>query len=150
MHLYRKKLPSIIFLISLIFLWNTAADIAFIEKILFAKFSPLDNLSDAIRSIKPNQYIFGDDSVVPLLALINNKPIALNYFDSNEMRFTSGLTNFYLFKEQLDSVNLSYIIFRMNRGLHQISNFRDYAAARCKLKNEYYDLTQGNFLVYGC
>ena len=141
---------SIVLLLSLIFLWNTTADVMFLEKIGFLGFSPLNQLASAVSPTKSNQKLFGDDSIVPLLALIANKSIALNYIDSNEMRFTSGMTNFYLFKEELDSVNLSYIIFRRNKGLHQISQFRQYAAARCSLENVYSDIAEGDFLVYQC
>lgn len=137
-------------LVASVFLWSTTADVLFMEKIIFSEFSVLEPMAAKISSTSPRLKIFGDDSTVSLLGLVTNRSIALDYIDANEMRFTSGLTNFYLFREQLDDVNLSYIIFRKNTGLHQISNFRSYAESRCSLEDKYQDAVQGTFLLYNC
>ena len=149
------KLPksiryAVVFLIAAVFLWNTTADIMFMEKIGFLEFSPLKQLADKISSTNPSQKIFGDDAIIPLFALMSNRSIALNYIDSNEKRFTSGLSNFYIFQNQLDDVNLSYIIFLKDKGLHQIEQFRQYAQARCSLEKDYYDYVFGDILMYKC
>lgn len=141
---------ALIFLISLAYLWNTAADAAFLEKIGFLEFSQLNNLADKISSTDQNQKIFGDDSIVTLLALMSNRSIALNYIDANEKRLTSGLTNFYLLANKLDDANLSYIILRENMGMHQILEFRQYVEDRCLLEKKYFDIAEGSFLVYRC
>ena len=141
---------GLLILMSAIFLWSAIADVLFIEKIVFSEFTLLNPLTAKLSSTNPQLKIFGDDSIVPLIGLMTNRSIALNYIDANEMRFTSGLSNFYLFKDELDGVNLSYIIFRKNRGLHQISNFRDYTETRCSFENEYQDIVQGTFLLYKC
>ncbi len=140
---------AIIF-ICLIFLWNTTADVMFLEKIGFLEFSQLNQLVDIVSKSNPKLKLFGDDSIVPLLALITNRSIALNFIDSNEMRFTSGLTHFYLFTNKLDDVNLSYIILRKNKGLNQIIEFNEYISQRCKLEKEYFDVAEGSFLMYKC
>lgn len=141
---------SFVAIISLIFLWNTIPDVVFLEKFGFLEFAPLKQMAAKVSGTNPNQKLFGDDSSIPMLGLIENRSIALNYIDSNEMRFTSGLTNFYIFKNQLDSVNLSYIIFRKNHGLHQILEFRQYADDRCTPDSSYSDIAEGIFLVYRC
>ncbi len=141
---------SLAVLLFALFLWNTVADVMFLERFGFLKFSPISQMVDKIYSTDTNQILFGDDGIVSLLAFITNRKIALNYIDSNEMRFTSGLSNYYIFRDDLDKVNLSYIIYRENRGLHQIKQFREYADGRCKLDSEYTDLVEGIFLFYKC
>lgn len=133
-----------------VFLWNSISDVMFLEKYGFLEFSPLSKLVNKVSSADSDKKLFGDDSTVPLVALLANRGIALNYIDSNEMRFTSGLTNFYIFKYQLDDANLSYIILRENKGLHQILQFRQYAESRCRLDEKYSDIAEGIFLVYKC
>lgn len=134
----------------LIFLWNTAADAMFLENVGFLNFRPLPQLAAKISSANSEQQLFGDDSIIPLLALIANRSIAFNYIDSNEMRLTSGLMNFYLLTNKLDDANLSYIILREKRGMHQILEMREYAALRCKLDSKYSDPAEGVFIVYKC
>ena len=60
------------------------------------------------------------------------------------------LTNFYIFSNKLNSVNLSYIILRKNYGLYEIEQFRQYAQTRCKLTESYGDLVEGELLMYKC
>lgn len=136
--------------LALMFLWNTTADIMFLEKFGFLPMAQLPELIQKVSQTSQNKEIFGDDATVSLLALQTDRSIALDYIDANEMRFTSGLTNFYLFANQLDDINLSYIIYRKNKGLHQIKELRDYAEKRCKLENEYSDIAEGVFLLYRC
>ncbi len=140
----------LITLIMLIFLWNTAADVMFLEKIGFLPFSSLIPMISKVSATSPNSKIFGDASIAPLLALKSNRSMALNYIDTNEMTFTSGLANFYIFADNLDKANISYIIFRKNYGLHQIGQFRQYAQSRCKLEETYSDTLEGEFLMYRC
>ncbi|MEK6946261.1 MAG: hypothetical protein AABX32_01530 [Nanoarchaeota archaeon] len=134
----------------LVFLWNTTADIMFLEKIGFLPFSSLNPMISKVSATSPDSKIFGDASIVPLLAIMSNRSLALNYIDTNEMTFTSGLTNFYFFADKLDETNLSYIIFRKNSGLHQITQFKQYAQSRCKLEETYTDRLEGEFLMYRC
>ncbi len=140
----------VVAVISLIFLWNLIPDIVFLEKYGLMQFQPLSQMTGTALATKQNQYLFGDDGTVSLLALLSNKSIALNYIDSNEMRFTSGLSNFYLFEDELNKANLSYIIYRKDKGLHQILQFRQYAESRCRPYKEFFDTTTGYFLVYKC
>ena len=141
---------GIVSLIIVIFLWSTAADAVFLEKIGFSELKPLSQMTEKISETAQNEHLFGDDSIVPLLALLADRKIALNFIDANEKRFTSGLTNFYIFTNQLDDVDISYIIFRKNKGLHQIIEFRQYAEQRCKLEEQYSDAAEGVFLFYKC
>lgn len=140
----------IILFIAAIFLWSTAADAIFLEKIGFLGLKPLSEMKGKISKTGQNEHLFGDDSIVPLLALLADRKIALNFIDANEKRFTSGMANFYLFTNQLDDVDLSYIIFRKNKGLHQIVEFRQYADQRCRLEEQYSDAAEGVFLFYKC
>lgn len=133
-----------------VFFWNTAADVMFLEQYGFLKFEPLNQIASKISATNPNEELFGDDATVSLAALLANRKIALNYIDANEMRFTSGLTNFFLFKSELDSQKISYMIFRKSKGLYIISQFREYANARCSLENQYSDLIEGDILMYKC
>ena len=140
----------IIILIASAFLWNTAADTAVLEKYGFMEFAPLNEMAAKVSAASPDSQIFGDASIAPLVALKSGRKIALNYIDSNEMTFTSGVTNFYIFAKKLDDARLSYIIFRKDYGLYQIEQFRQYAQSRCKLDGTYSDLLEGEFLMYKC
>lgn len=140
----------LIFLIAAIFIWSTVADVSFIEKIVFSEFEALKPLVSTISSSNPELKLFGDDSIISLLALMTNRSIALNYIDSNEMRFTSGLSNFYLFENQLNDVKLSYIILVKDQGLYQIEQFRRYIQSKCILEKNYHNFIFGYYLVYKC
>lgn len=141
---------ALVTMLILVFLWNTAADVTFLEKIGFLPFSSLNPMILKVSATGPDSKIFGDASITPLIALKTNRSLALNYIDTNEMTFTSGLTNFYFFADKLDEINLSYIIFRKSSGLHQITQFRQYAQSRCKLEETYTDRLEGEFLMYRC
>lgn len=140
----------LIFSICVIFFLNTFADVMFLEQYGFLKFEPLSQIVSKISTTNPNEELFGDDATVSLAALLANRKIALNYIDSNEMRFTTELTNFFSFKNQLDKENVSYMIFRKSKGLYMIQQFREYANARCSLENQYSDLIEGDILMYRC
>lgn len=143
------KYPIMI-IISLAFLWNITADILFLEKVGFLGFSSLNPMVSKVSATSPSQQIFGDASIAPLVALKSGRNLALNYIDTNEMTFTSGLKNFYVFADNLDNVNLSYIILRKDYGLHQIEQFRQYTEFRCELDEVYSEPVEGQFLMYKC
>jgi len=133
-----------------IFAWNYSADAMFLEKTEFSKFTHFENMLEKVSSTPMEQTIFGDSSVVPLLALKSGRKISLNFIDSNEMRFTSGLENFFLFEKELDKENVSYIILKEGWGLNIIREFNQYAVSRCSLEEEYPSVIEGNFLMYKC
>ncbi len=137
-------------LICAVFLWNFAADIIFLEKAGFQELAPLPEMTNVLLKSEPNKLIFGDDSIVPLLALKSNRKIAMNFIDSNGMRFTTGLVFFDFFSDQLNNEDLSYIVLRKGKGIYQIEQFRQYAEKRCKLENQYFDRLEGSFLMYKC
>jgi len=145
---YAKVIVTV--LLASLFIWNTAADLVFLKKLGFLEFQPLQQLVDKVKTADSNKRLFGDDSIVPLLALMADRHIALNYIDSNEKRLTSGVVNFYLLTNNLDDANLSYIILRKNRGMSQIMEMREYVDTRCSFDEEYFDLVDGYFLVYKC
>ncbi len=140
----------IVAMLSFFFLWNTTADAVFLNKVGFRSFEHLDDIVHIASTTSPESKIFGDDSIITLVGLMANKDIALNFVDSNEKRFTSGLTNFYEFTNHLDDEDISLIILRKDRGLYQILEFRDYVMQRCMLIKEYHDIAEGSFLIYHC
>ena len=75
---------GIVSLIIIIFLWSAAADAVFLEKIGFSDLKPLSQMTEKISKTGQNEHLFGDDSIVPLLALLTNRKIALDFIDANE------------------------------------------------------------------
>ena len=140
---------GILAILILIFLWNIASDAAFLHKVGYAGFERGRDLAGFINlNSNPNTFIFGDASVAPLLALMTNKKIALDFADTNDQVFSSGIVGI---SQVLNSLKGKDILFiARDKGLSSLIEVRDFLNKNCNFLGNFYDKLEGNYLVYRC
>ena len=128
----------------------------------FQDFKSAKEISDFIStSSKEDEAIFGDDSAVPLIALLSNRRIALNYSDLNNLRFRSGIDDINkLIADLRNSNNRFIIIYQLKSGkltgtygLGYIDEFSNYVERECALSEtfkERWNNYEKVFSVYDC
>ncbi len=93
----------------------------------------------------PNDTIFGDDATTPLLALLSDRGIALNFADSNNQRFRSGVTDINYTIGRLKAEGVKFIIVqRLDIGIGNLTygpafmeEFEDYIENDCRPATEF-------------
>ncbi len=146
-----KKIRTFI-LIALfsIFAWNLASDEMFLEKIGFTGFGRGKDLAGFVNSVSDKDtMLFGDDSVVPLLALLINKNIAFDLVDTNNEVFLSGLVDLNSILVKLKGNNILFII-RDKQGISYFSEVKEFLNENCELLSSFHDRIEGSYLVYRC
>ncbi len=147
----KKRLAAAISaLLALAFSWNLASDVLFIEKIGFSGFERGKDLSDYI-SLKYSKgtMLFGDESVVPLLALMTGRKVALDSVDTNNQIFISGIKNLRETFNLLKGKGVLFII-RSRQGISYFAETREFLNTNCELLSSFHDKAEGDYLVYGC
>ncbi len=94
---------------------------------------------------KPDEAIFGDDSIVPLIAMLSNRKIAFNDIDSNSLRWRSGLLDINKTMQGLRNGDARFVIERrLNEGkgsylygLAYIDTFKAFLKNECNIVKEY-------------
>ncbi|MBI2548673.1 hypothetical protein HYW21_04955 [Candidatus Woesearchaeota archaeon] len=151
-----EKFPRWIFFViiaglGLFFLWNLTADALYLNRFDFASFDSLEEMVTFIQeTTSSKETIFGDDSSVPLLALLADRSITLQEVDTNDMRFRSGLTSISELIKTLNEAGVRYVIIRPYRGIGMANELSAYLQDRCFLVQQYNDGNHGDFLVYDC
>jgi len=148
---FQKKFEMLILaLLTLIFAWNLAADILFLEKVGFGGFERGKDLADFVSSNSDkNTILFGDDSVVPLLALSANKKIAFDFVDTNNEVFLSGLADLNSVLGRLKGNDVLFII-RSRQGISYFNEVKGFLNQNCEFLSQFHDKTEGDYLVYRC
>lgn len=146
-----KKWGILISIILLsIFAWNLTADILFLEKIGFAGFERNKDLIEFINSKSDkNTALFGDESIVPLLALKTNKKIALDFVDTNNQIFISGVKNLNNVLNDLKGKDVLFIA-RSGQGLSHFSETREFLNENCEFLSQFHDKIEGDYIIYKC
>lgn len=140
----------ILILISSIFAWNLSSDVLFLEKVGFAGFERGKDLAGFINSNSgKGTLLFGDDSAVPLLALLTNKKIALDFADTNNEVFISGVGDLKKVLDNLKGKDVLFIV-RSKQGISYFSEVKNFLNTNCDLLSGFYDKTEGSYLVYRC
>ena len=93
--------------------------------------------------------LFGDDSVVPLLALLTNKKIALDFVDTNNQIFISGVRDLNSVLNQLKGKDVLFII-RNKQGISYFEEVRDFLGRNCEFLSQFHDKIEGDYIVYRC
>jgi hypothetical protein len=101
--------------------------------------------SDSLK----NSELFGDDSVVPLLGLLANKSIALDFIDTNNEVFKSGLKNLNATLGRLKGRDILFII-RSNQGISAFKEVKSFLNNNCEFLSNFHDKTEGDYLIYRC
>ena len=134
----------------LIFIWNLTSDVLFLEKIGFTGFERGKDLTEFINS---NSYkdtmLFGDVSAVPLLALLTNKRVALDFVDTNNEVFLSGVRNLNKVLSDLKGKDILFVI-RSKQGVSYFSDVNDFLNKNCKFLSSFYDKVEGSYIFYRC
>lgn len=148
---YRKQATFFLCLILImIFAWNLASDIMFLENRGFIGFERGKDLKDfIIANSKEGTLLFGDESVVPLLALMADKKIALDFADTNNQVFISGIKNLKTTLSLLKGKDTLFII-RSRQGISYFSDARNFLGENCELLSSFHDRMEGDYLVYRC
>lgn len=146
-----KKLKIVVSIILLlIFFWNLASDVLFLEKIGFTGFERGRDLVEFINlNSGKNTLLFGDDSVVPLLALLTNKKIAMDFIDTNNEVFLSGLGDINNILEKLKGEDILFVV-RSRQGISYFNEVKKFLNNNCDLLSQFHDRIEGNYLVYRC
>ena len=96
-----------------------------------------------------NTILFGDDSVAPLLALLTNKRIALNFVDTNNQVFTSGIRDLSRILADLKGKDVLFIV-RSDQGISYFGEVRAFLVRNCNFLSQFHDKMEGDYLVYRC
>jgi hypothetical protein len=121
-----------------------------LEKIGFKGFERGNELGDFVIANSNNDtLLFGDDSVVPLLALITNKKIALEVVDTNNQVFISEVVNLKNILNNLKGRDVIFII-RSTQGISYFDDVKVFLNKNCDFLSKFHDKIEGSYLVYRC
>ena len=150
LNLTKKQAIIVLIALSSIFAWNLASDAMFLEKIGFRGFERGKDLAGFVNSVSDKgTMLFGDDSVVPLLALLTKKNIAFDLVDTNNEVFLSGLVDLNSILAKLKGNSILFII-RDKQGISSFSGVREFLNENCGLLSSFHDKIEGRYLVYRC
>jgi len=148
--LSKKAVIAISLALLSIFAWNLAADVLFLEKVGFPGF---ERGNDMINFVNLNSnketLLFGDESVVPLLALLTNKKIALDFVDTNNQVFISGIGDLARLLSDLKGKDVLFII-RSKQGISYFKEVREFLDKNCEFLSQFHDKIEGDYLIYRC
>jgi len=144
-----RKLAIGIFLLILLFIG--IKNVLFVNNTYFSDFDIKDSMPMYImENSNPNEKIFGDISIVPMMALLSNREIALNMVDTNKMVFESGVVNLSKVLSDLDKENLKFIIIRPFTEVETIDDFKKYTESKCSVAKQFKDRYHGDFFILDC
>lgn len=75
---------------------------------------------------KPDETVYGDFGVTPLIALLSDRKIAANEIDTSAMRFISGLYDVQDIIKRIEADNIKAVVGRVNRGIPSYFPFKKY------------------------
>ncbi len=143
------KIFILILLLS-IFAWDLVSNVMFLDKIAFTGFERGKDIIDLINSASNKEtLLFGDNSVVPLLALLTNKKIALDFVDTNNQVFISGLKNLDEVLTDLKGKDILFVI-RSTQGLSDFSAVKQFLNTNCDFLSQFHDKIEGGYIIYSC
>jgi len=150
LNLAKKWKISIAAVLFPVFLWNLSSDVMFLQKTGFPGFERGNDLAQFANSnSNENTLLFGDDSVVPLLALMVNKKIALDFVDTNNQVFIARIRDLDKILDDLNGKDILFII-RSKQGISAFESVRDFLSQNCEFLSAFHDRMEGDYLVYRC
>lgn len=108
-----------------------------------------------------NELIFGEDATTPLISLLSERGIALDFADSNDLRFRSGLEDTGKAIEGLRN-NVRYFLVRkldlgddikIAYGVGTLREFKDFFEEECEEVKEFETPWNGKvkeYIIYDC
>jgi len=133
-----------------IFAWDLSSNIIFLQKEGFAGISRLQTMKEfVLEKTGKDAKIFGDDSIVPLLALETKRQIAFDIVDTNPQAFSSGLVKI---EEVLEKIrkNGALFVVRNKQGISSIREVQNFLNTKCGFVSSFHDKKEGDFLFYSC
>lgn len=147
----KKLFAAIALILSLLFLWNLAADISFLQIFSFSKFEAGEEMAFYINNrFNNNSVIFGDESIAPMLALMTDKKIAFNFVDTNENVFFAKVADIEKVIDALRTEKIEIIVIRTTQGISQFRPLISYLQNECDLKKITEDSIEGSFVIFEC
>jgi len=150
-YFYEKfKKPFLILFIVLLAI-NSFFSAKYLSEFDFSDFESLDPIKRFIEySSDKDDFIFGDDSVTPLFALMTERRIAFDMVDTNDMRFLSGTTDLdeVIIKIREDKIKL--VLVRPLYGIGRLPQFWQFVNEECKLVYGINDKYWSDILVFDC
>jgi len=144
-----RKFLTFTFLLIVILLGIKNA--VYVNQVYFDEFEIKEDMTNyIIKNSEANEKIFGDISIVPMMALLSNRDIALNMVDTNKMVFESGVVNLKQTLEELDKENLKFIIIRPFTELATIDEFNEYINDKCVVAEQFKDKYYADFFLLDC
>ena len=145
--LIKYKIIYFIIVIFVIYIfWNISADSLYLNQFDFDNFDNARVIASYVEGQEGN--LFGDDSTVPLIALMANKEVALDIIDSNDMVFESKVVNLTDVLQKLEKQKV-IMILRPLKGIGLINEMKLFVN-KCELKKQVKDSLRGDFLIYKC
>ena len=145
----KKSKIFVLIIFFLIFSWNLISDTLFLEKVGFAGFDRGKDLVDFVNSASKGDLLFGDDSITPLLALMTDKKIALNFVDTNNEVFITRIRNINNVLSDLKGKDIIFII-RSKQGISYFDEVKQFLNKNCEFMSQFHDKIEGSYLVYRC
>lgn len=136
-------------LLSLVFIWNLASDVVFLEKVGFTGFQRGKDIVEFIGLQPKEENLFGDASVVPLLAFLTDRKIALDFADTNTQVFASGVVNINETLAKLKGKNILFII-RSQGTISSFKEVKDFLNGNCEFLSQFFDKIEGSYVIYRC
>lgn len=127
----------------------------------YQNFNEADEIAKYIQeNSKKEDKIFGDESITPLLSILSGRGIALNFIDSNALRFKSGITDVNATISRLKGNLKFFIAYRLDVGKGKISyglvnlpEFEKFVKENCKearvFRAKWQEFTK-EYYIYDC
>ncbi|MBI4438356.1 hypothetical protein HY640_00320 [Candidatus Woesearchaeota archaeon] len=128
----------------------------------FQDFEDAEAIASFVRdNSEPGQSVFGDDSIVPLVAILSGRDIALGMIDSNSLRWRSGLLGINDTIRQLKNSDVKFVVERRLNdgrgsfvyGVSYIDTFKSFLRNECVEAKVFRTAWRGYFkeyYVYDC
>ena len=145
----RLKILLCVFLAAVL-IWDLSANIMFLNKSGFTGFKPAKEMADYIKSVSDDKtMLFGDDSSIPLMALMTNKKIAMDFVDTNNQVFDTKIKDIGKTLDEIKGKDIIFII-RDSKGISGYKETTDFLNEECAFGKKFTDPFEGNFLVFKC
>jgi len=94
---------------------------------MLTTFNHAEKVSARIQELtKPDETIYGDFGIIPLISLLSERRIAADEIDTSAMRFISGLYDVQEVIKAIEANNIKAVIGRVNRGIPSYFPFKKY------------------------
>lgn len=144
-----KAMTTIIMIMGLIFLWNSAANTIFLNSYGFTRFPAKEAAMFITENTPKGTALFGDASITPLVALLSGRDIGFNLIDTNENVFLTGMVSMEDTIDKLKKEDV-FVIIRTKEGISRFKPLLEYIGGWCRLEKSYGNDVEGGFLVYDC